>query len=329
MIDLLGIINAREFHADSEIDIRVVNNNKSPFIEYKKKNKDGITETNTINNIDPKLAKASDLDYLLRTRSWNTPERKFIDGKKNLCFYSDNVADEYIPTIYTSNVEGEYRLSETGEPFYGTVMNSISPGTTEVIDDIVFGEILEVSSEEEESEEKDNEQTITGNGFISPINKVRKILSHWRQIESNERKRNSITEDTLYNIIQRNINKISGGSVDIICYGSGIYTNIVNLNHYLEINQDKVDSRQKSIVKLGINYTKKNQGVVDRFYKEISFNPFIFVFDGISTKAVSDNFIREINNDIVVEYINGCIRVFAKNSSIIECVISFCNLNYE
>lgn len=326
MIDLLGIINAREFHEDSEIDIRVVNNNKYPFIEYKIKNKEGVTETNTINKIDPKLAKASDLDYLLRTRSWNTPERKFIDGKKNLCFFNDNIVNEYIPTIYTTNIEGEYRLLEDGESFQGTIMNSISPGTTEVLDDIIFGEILSLSETNDE-ETNNEEKPVTG--FISPINKIRKIVSHWRQIESNERKRNSITEDTLYNIIQRNITKISGGSVDIICHGSGVYTNIVNLNHYLEINKDKVDTRQKIIAKLGINYTKKNQEVVDRFYKEISFVPFIFVYDGVFTKATSDNFIREVNNDVVIEYINGCIRLFSINNDIIECVISFCNLNYE
>lgn len=327
MIDLLGIINAREFHEDSEIDIRVVNNNKFPFIEYKKKNNEGVTETNTINKIDPKLAKASDLDYLLRTRAWNTPERKFIDGKKNLCFFSDKVVSDYIPTIYTTGIEGEYRLSEHGESFQGTILNSISPGTTEVLDDVIFGETMEISDTENEGEESTEEKPTTG--FISPINKIRKIMSHWRQIESNERKRNNITEDTLHNIIQRNINKISGGSVDIICYGSGTYTNIVNLNHYLEINKNKVDSGQKIIAKLGINYTKKNQEVVDRFYKEISFIPFIFVYDGVSTKAESDNFIREINNDVIVEYINGCVRIFSTNNNIIECVISFCNLNYE
>lgn len=324
IIDLLGIINAREFHKDSEIDIRVVNNNKFPFIEYKTKNNNGITETNTINKIDPKLAKASDLDYLLRTRSWNTPERKFIDGKKNLCIYDDNIISDYIPVIYTTNTDGEYKLSENGEILQGVIMNSVPPGTTEVIDDIIK-ETLEISSEDEDK----NKNSLSFIGYISPINKIRKIVSHWRQLESIKRKENSITEDTLYNIIQRNINKISGGSVDIICYGSGTYTNIVNLNHYLEINNNTVDLSQKIIVKLGVSYTKKNLGIVNRYYKEISFTPFIFIYDGNFIKAKSDNFIREINNDIIIEYINGCVRVFSTNENITECIISFCNLNYE
>lgn len=324
MIDLLGIINARDFHDSISEDIRVVNNNKYPFIEYQK---EGGKEINTINKIDPLLARASDLDYLLRVRSWNTPERKFIDGRKNLCIIQDNGTLDYIPTIYTTENDGEYRLKENStEILKGTVLNSMSPGTTELIDDIIFGDALSIDEEKEEKEEKP-----LASGMISPINKIRKIVSNWRRIESNERKSNSITEDTLHNILSRNLDKISGGSVDLICFGSGIYTNILNLNHYLEVNADKIDHSQSIIVKLGIKYTKKNQGVVDRFYKEISFFPFTFSYEyeTQTRKAVSENFIREINNDVVAEYINGCIRLFPLHSNVTECIISFCNLNYE
>ena len=45
--------------------------------------------------------------------------------------------------------------------------------------------------------------------------------------------------------------------------------------------------------------------------------------------AHAENFTREINNDVVVEYINGCARVFTINNNITECIISYCNLNYE
>ena len=77
--------------------------------------------------------------------------------------------DEYIPTIYTTNIEGEYRLLENGESFQGTIMNSISPGTTEVLDDIIFGEILSLSETETNDEETNNEEKPV-TGFISPIN---------------------------------------------------------------------------------------------------------------------------------------------------------------
>lgn len=325
MIDLLGIISNREFIEDFDTDIRVVNNNKSPFIEYKTKNSEGIIETNTINKIDPILAKASDLDYLLKSRTWNTPERKFIDGQKNLCIYSDKVVKDFIPVIYTSDIEGEYRLSENSETIhYGTVLNSVAPGVTEVIDDVIFGEILSIDEEVPEGDE-----TVI-NGFISPLNKIRKQVSNWRRIESNERKKNSITEDTLHSILTRNQEKISGGSVDIISKGSGIYTNIVNLNHYLEVNSIGIDKGQKILARLCVEYSKKINGVVERFSREISFYPFIFSYDTSKIlKAISDNFIREINGDIVIEFINGCARVFATNKNVTECIISFCNLNYE
>jgi hypothetical protein len=329
MIDLLGIINARDFHDSVSEDIRVMNNNKYPFIEYQK---EGGKEIYTINKVDPLLARASDLDYLLRVRNWNTPERKFIDGKKNLCIIKDDGTLDYIPTIYTTENEGEYKFNENSEITYqGTILNSMAPNTTELIDDVLFGEILSIDENEDESEENQKPNDSKETGYISPINKIRKIVSNWRRIESNERKKNSITEDTLHNIISRNIEKLSGGSVDIVCFGSGIYTNIVNLNHYLEINAEKVDHSQSIIAKLGIRYTKKNQEVVDRYIKEISFFPFTFSYEYETQvrKAVSENFIREINNDVVIEYINGCIRVFPLHSDITECVISFCNLNYE
>ncbi len=323
-MDLFGIINARDFRTDADTDIRVINNNECPFIEYKKKNKNGQTEINTVNKVDVELAKASDLDYLLRTRCWLSPERKFIDGKRNLCIINDNGDLDFIPTIYTNENEGEYSLTENEIPKKGIILNSIPPGTLEVLDDVIFTEPIILSEEENEEESP----TVT-TGFITPLNKVRKIVSNFRLLESNKKKELDITEDTLFNILQRNIDKISGGSVDIICLGSGIYTNIVNLNHYIDITGTSI-SKQKIIVKMGISYSKKVSSIIEKYYKEISFIPFSFIYksqDEITAHA--ENFTREINNDVVVEYINGCARVFTINNNITECIISYCNLNYE
>ena len=326
MIDLLGIINARDFHDSISEDIRVVNNNKYPFIEYQK---EGGKEVNTINKIDPLLARASDLDYLLRLRSWNTPERKFIDGQGNLCIIDDNGTLDYIPTIYTTENEGEYKYNLEDTALSGIIINSIPPRTKELIDDVKFNsEILSISTLMES--ENDYSTKITS-GYISPLDKIRKMVSRWRQIENEYRKQNNITDDTIYKIITRNKDKCSGGFIDIINSNSGAYTNIVNLNHYLEINGTDVDYSQKVLAKLGIRYSKKNQGIIDNYFKEISFFPFIFSYNSETQhrEAVSDNFIREINNDVVIEYINGCIRIFPLHSGITECIINFCNLNYE
>ena len=325
MIDLLRIIDAKDFPTDKDTSIKIINNNKCPFIEYKKKNKDGKIEVNTVNNLDIELAKASDLDYLLRTRCWLSPERKFIDGRKNLCIINDNGDLDFIPVIYTNQNEGEYFLTENGIPQQGIILNSIAPGTSEVLDDVIFQTPLTI----EEEEDKKENNTTQSSGYITPLNKIRRIVSNFRLIENNKKKELDITEDTLFNILQRNLDKISGGSVDIICQGSGIYTNIVNLNHYIDITGSSI-SEQKVIVKMGINYAKKIPGGVGKYCKEISFIPFLYVYDDNGEViAKSDNFTREINKDIIVEYINGCARVFSTNKDVTECIISFCNLNYE
>lgn len=317
-LNLLGIVNARDFRDDVNTDIRVINNNKCPFIEYKKKSKNGITEINTVTEINVDLAKASDLEYLLKSRSWLSPERKFIDGKKNLCIMDDTGDIDFIPTIYTNENENEYFLSKNGEIKNGIIVNSIPPNTSEILDDL---DIVRPISEEDLNK--------TTEGYISPINYIRKQVSNFRAKESEERKNLNITEDTYYNIIQNNINKISGGSVDIIRQGSGIYTNIINLNHYIDITGVSIN-KQNIIVKLGINYSKKSLGIVEKYYKEISFIPFSFIYElQGEVKAKPENFIREINNDVVFEFINGCGRVFTMNNDVTECIISFCNLNYE
>ncbi len=318
MVDQLGIINARNFHDNQKEDIRVINNNKSPFIEYKIS--DGNQEiNNTINKIDPQLARASDLEYLLRSRCWNTPERKFIDCERNLCILKDDGSLDYIPTIFTTDTKGEYRLKKDGDIIKGTVLPRFSPGIDDVIDDI--GNIEERSS--------------VGK-IISPIEYTRKIVSKFKVIEKEKRLNNKysdinptarITEDTQYNLLERNIKKISGNVVDIIKFGSDTYTNIVNLNNYLEIKDNSVDSTQKTLAKLGIMYTKN----LRIYSKEISFYPFIFMYD-VDTQekyAQSDNFIQEVNDDVVIEFINGCARVFPLHNNITECIISFCYLNYE
>jgi hypothetical protein len=317
-LNLLGIVNARDFRDDVNTDIRVINNNKCPFIEYKKKSKNGITEINTVTEINVDLAKASDLEYLLKSRSWLSPERKFIDGKKNLCIMNDTEDIDFIPTIYTNENENEYFLSKNGEIKNGIIVNSIPPNTSEILDDL---DIVRPISEEDLNK--------TTEGYISPINYIRKQISNFRAKESEERKKLNITEDTYYNIIQNNIDKISGGSVDIIRQGSGIYTNIINLNHYIDITGVSIN-KQNIIVKLGINYSKKSLGIVEKYYKEISFIPFSFIYElQGEVKAKPENFIREINNDVVFEFINGCGRVFTMNNDVTECIISFCNLNYE
>lgn len=312
MIDLLGIINARDFHEGAQEDIRIINNNKSPYIEYQKNTSEDSKIINTINKIDPQLARASDLEYLLKNRCWNTPERKFIDCNKNLCILKEDSTVEYIPTIINTEISGGYIIGKNGEEKIGTIIPRFSPNTTEIEDDL--GDIQEKSTKQ-----------------LSPIEYTRKLVSKFRAIESKKKREHSITEDTLYNILTRNKDKMSGGVVDLICSGSGTYTNIINLNYFLEIKDNKIDGFQKLLVKLGINFTKNIKGIPTIYNKEFSFYPFLFTLESSTKKikAISDNFVYEIDDNVIVEYMNGCIRVFPVDKDIIECIINFCYLNYE
>ncbi len=287
MIDLLGIVRAKEFSEDLDTEIRITDNKTYPYIQYKSNN-----EVWTIDDLDIPLAKASDLEYLLKTRAWNTPERKFIDSEKNLCFLKETGDLDYILTIDP----------ETSQK---VIANSVSPDTDLVQDDIT----IEVINEENKI------------NYITPTERIRKILSRINQIEQ---EKSITTEDTLYNILLKNKDKLSKGSIEIICKGSSIYTNIVNLNHYV----NTID-QQKILVKLGISYSKQNSEVINTYYKNISFIPFNFAYNAEKEvyEAISDNFIKKINNDITIEYINGCIRLFSINPDVIECIIDFCYLN--
>ena len=309
-MDLLGIVSTKNFEdIDEGYDIRVINNDKCPFIEYRKKGDSSNWEVFTISEIGVPLAKASDLEYLLRKRNWNTPERKFIDCKGNLCLLKDDGSLDYIPTINVDKeIENKYYLEgNPNDPKYGTILNSMPIHTQELYNYV------------------DDDGT-----YILPVDLVRKIVSDIRKKESESRSKNNITDDTFYDIIQECSEKISGGCIDIISQGSSIYTNIVNLNHYLDISQDIIEVEKNVIVKLGIDYVKKENAQMNRYSTVISFIPFDFTIINGVKKIISNNFTREINEDVVVEYINGCVRVFSLDTiNITECIISFCNLNYE
>lgn len=296
---LLGIVRAKEFSENLDREIRITENKNCPYIQYKTKNESGNTEIKTVNKLDVPLAKASDLEYLLKTRAWNTPERKYIDSNKNLCIVKETGTLDFIPVINPDTEKG-------------VILNSIGPNDLYVQDNVSIDALS-------------LEDTSTISTYITPLEKTRKIISRIRQIESNWKRENNITDDTLYSILTRNQDKLTGGSVDIICQGSSVYTNIVNLNHYIDII-----SLQNIIVKLGICYSKQVDKTVEEYFKEISFVPFHFTNEfSKGYTAVSDNFVREINNDITIEYINGCIRLFSTNDDVIECIINFCHLNYE
>ena len=101
------------------------------------------------------------------------------------------------------------------------------------------------------------------------------------------------------------------------------YTNIVNLNESINLNieYNRDINNCEHLVKLSVSYSKKGK----IYNKNISFDS-LSVIDGVN----KDNFlIKNIDNDIIVEYTIRCIRVFPNTEDITACVINQCFLIYE
>lgn len=110
--------------------------------------------------------------------------------------------------------------------------------------------------------------------------------------------------------------------IDLISLGGSEYTNILNLNELLEKTPE--DSGKyldcDCILKLGIKYSLSGEV----FTKNLMFEPFDLV-DGVLKPK---DFTKDISNNITLEYLDRCIRLFPKTSEVTECIISYCYIVY-
>ena len=105
--------------------------------------------------------------------------------------------------------------------------------------------------------------------------------------------------------------------IEIIQLSSSMYTNIVNINKNLQ------EATDKNIIRFGVTWTKvTNLGDIESYNKDFSISPLKMGLDG---KLEKPNIIIE-EDDIIIEYIDGCIRAFTKSRNIKECIISYCYL---
>ena len=108
--------------------------------------------------------------------------------------------------------------------------------------------------------------------------------------------------------------------INILDLDSFMYTNIVNLNKYLK------DSTDEDIIKFGVSWTSvTNKGEVLSYSKDFTLSPLEIELTDNSSKYIKPNIIIE-EDDIIVEYIDGCIRAFTKSRNVKECIISYCYL---
>lgn len=104
-------------------------------------------------------------------------------------------------------------------------------------------------------------------------------------------------------------------SIDLMTDDS--YTNTVSLVPIIE-HQKTPGLTAKA--DLSIKYSKGNETCAS----DLTFEAFRYIGSTLSTK----NYVRDINSEVLVEYLDGVIRVIPKSSQINECIISNCVVTY-
>ncbi|MCF0114642.1 MAG: hypothetical protein HUJ56_04760 [Erysipelotrichaceae bacterium] len=124
-------------------------------------------------------------------------------------------------------------------------------------------------------------------------------------------------ENKYFNYLVSTRNLLEGSSVvDLLSYPVD-YTSIINLNELLQ-KRDKIRYYKADYtIKVGIIYVKSG----GRIAENITFTPFYFDKDG---NLLDKSFQMTINDEVEVEYADGCIRLFPLIPDITECIIQHC-----
>ena len=106
--------------------------------------------------------------------------------------------------------------------------------------------------------------------------------------------------------------------INAIKYDSDSYTNILNLD---DLVNNSAHSGISSKVDLTIQYSKGSR-IINH---DTAFEAFRF---GDDNEIESNNFIEDINSDVVLEYFNNIIRVIPSSDDVNECIIRNCTITY-
>lgn len=105
--------------------------------------------------------------------------------------------------------------------------------------------------------------------------------------------------------------------INAIKYDSDIYTNTLSLNELLNNSSYPGISGKVDVT---IQYSKDNF-IVNH---DVTFEAFKFSDD----KLTNNNFIEDINSEVIFEYTNNIIKVLPKSNDIDECIIRNCTITY-
>lgn len=153
----------------------------------------------------------------------------------------------------------------------------------------------------------------------SIFNKINpELATQWETQINNMLESNEIY---LYNSSKGIINILeSSKEVNLMENSSDIYTDTLDLRSIFF--GETLNENIKNKVDLSIQYSILGD---DKIYStDVCFNGFSFK----DSKLVSNDFIKKINEEVIIEYLNGIIRVIPNSDKVLECIINSCIVTY-
>lgn len=151
-----------------------------------------------------------------------------------------------------------------------------------------------------------------------PVNEINDFKEEFKDILDNMKE----NEIYLYSSSKKVIDVLNNTmTLDIIKYNSDTYTNTINLKELINYSSFlKVSGK----IDLSVQYVKN--GKIINY--DTTFEGFKYSGNSSSLTLESNNFIEEIGNDIVIEYVDNIIRIIPILNDISECIISNCTVTY-
>lgn len=118
----------------------------------------------------------------------------------------------------------------------------------------------------------------------------------------------------------------SSNTVTLIEVGSDIYTNSLDIKPILF--NTVIDNNTTAKIDLSIQYSKVGDNSTI-YSSDTTFNGFSIITSSNNNTSIKFNDVfQTINDDVVIEFVDGIIRLFPKNENILECIISNCTITY-
>lgn len=261
------------------------------YIAYKNTNSPVETRVGFGKRNPKRAIYCSELIQKLKQKRWFIPERKYVDdiNSEEFDVRLSILQEDPLSPIYKINPLELYYDGDDGS------VGSISLVTSPKVTYYKFNKLWEQAFNVIEDQDR------------------RKSIK--TQIENMA----TSGEIYLYNSSKKVIDILEGSDlINLIEYNSDIYTNTVDISAVLSKRVCNNDTSVK--VDLSVQYSKNS--VI--YNQDITFEGFSIEED----KLISQNFSQEINNEVIVEYLNGIVRVIPISQDIIECIISNCTVIY-